>query len=156
PRGLVTVTPEEFAGIHQFLRLLGLRGESVEDGVTLYRVPPWPDETPAAVAVPETGWDTLRGAAVSGLLRVRPGATFSVRVLGNYPVPVTLSFRIHDQKQQKVRLIGPAEPVQATMSPDGTVALFLGTLAPGSHAFSFPVDGSEFFMETPSVRKSLP
>lgn len=38
PEGLVAITPAEFSAIHRLLRALGLQGEHVGEGVTLYRV----------------------------------------------------------------------------------------------------------------------
>ncbi|TSC73176.1 MAG: hypothetical protein G01um101438_199 [Parcubacteria group bacterium Gr01-1014_38] len=154
PKGLVAVTPAEFHVLHRLLRGAGLHAENVGEGTTLYRVPPWPETTSALVGVPGSGWDAVPSSSGDRRrVKIQPRATFSIRVLGGDAVPATLSFRVLDPRTRKIQLQTPTGPAPVTVSSDGTAFIPLGTLAPGSHAFSFSIDGSELFVENPSVRK---
>ena len=151
--GPVAATPEDFHVLHRTLRTGGLRKERAGDDMTLYRVPPWPDARSAVVAIPETGWTRVpedpRGPR---RVQIQPGAVFSVRVLGNVSVPVTLTFHVREQGAPLVHLWSSAGSRPGIVSPNGAVSIVLGTLTPGSHTFSLSVDGSPIVVENLSVR----
>lgn len=155
PQGLTEVTREEFSQIHQILRNAGLTPEEMGEGVTLYRAPRWPETRTAFVVIPERGIDDASSAqGISGRVRIRPHGVFTVRVVGNSAVPVTLAFRIPDRAAPKTELRGSNGAIPGVTTADSITQFSLGTLAPGAHTFRFTIDGTEIFVENLSVTKS--
>lgn len=156
--GVVPAAQDDLGRIHAFLRSVGFTADQ-GDGARVYPVPPWSAEDSAFVALRGEGWERISRDDGTVIAALRDGAAVEVRVLGERPLPLTLTFRTRPGTSARVLRLdtpaGPGVPVEA-----GAVSrLPLGTLAPGRYLFTLrlepasgrTIDATEIIVENPSI-----
>lgn len=152
-QGITSLDASQLEQVRAVLRASGLGELALDAHTSLFAVPLKFSKRQSAVAIRGAGWERVSRRAdgtVQSALSKEAG--FTIRVTGDLPAKVSLTFTVASSSRASVLSLRGGEPAAPIIArPRTRVVLPLGTLYPGDHEFTLLVDTPGLIVENPTV-----